>query len=516
MTRVNARAATWAWVVLAIGFTPSLAGASFTDKLRFYLGGGYNRVDYKDLNSFIRDRRNAYSGYGYANLSELNSAFDVQFEMVYDFSRLFGFGLGAEYLFFSKSGDYGYQDEPISIYREDWQLSAFSAGANLYAHLPLGDSLTVFASAGASYNFGTLKRTRNEEWDWRSVNDEYYGNASLKMDVKSRAPDYHAAIGLEYEFTPNFSFVLRGGYRYLKLKDFSGNLTYTEDYWDYSVHHTDSEVVNGSFWTYQYSYKNGPWHPSFDVKDTAPADSTDYRRTNVRHSELDLSGLSLQAGLKYALGPRPESAAVPGRLEGLAPAAAERRERRLRFGLRAGARLSSFFGKDAEGSGVRFTGLFGGFVLFGTGEVQFQAEVDYAQQGATVDLGEGYESVFKLEYLEVPLLVKMPYGFSDGSVYLGPVLAFSRGTSMILSGGGESVSMNIENGRSFCLGLVCGLDRFWEMKFGGRFYLDLRTILGLSNPFVDAAATAGNFVDSTGKAIKLLNLSAELAVGFAF
>jgi hypothetical protein len=94
----------------------------------------------------------------------------------------------------------------------------------------------------------------------------------------------------------------------------------------------------------------------------------------------------------------------------------------IRFGLKAGASLTNFTGKDVEGAANKF-GFNGGVVAnFGINDMfSIQPEVLYSMKGAKEDGGDGK---INLNYIDIPVLAKIATGETGLFFELGPQVGF--------------------------------------------------------------------------------------------
>ena len=148
------------------------------------------------------------------------------------------------------------------------------------------------------------------------------------------------------------------------------------------------------------------------------------------------------------------------------------------FGLRGGLNTAFFSGEDARGTDPRLGGVGGAFVRFdATPTLALQIEALYSQEGAE-DTFIGQEGTYKLDYLDVPLLVRLGLPLSrlaDAGVFAGPSVGIPLGARF--DGlGGES----IDEATRADLGVVLGAD-YWAGPVG----VDLRYTVGLTDAFDD-------------------------------
>lgn len=157
------------------------------------------------------------------------------------------------------------------------------------------------------------------------------------------------------------------------------------------------------------------------------------------------------------------------------------------FGLVGGVNFATFSGDDAGDPDHR-TGLVAGvFGAFPLGNVlTFRPELVYTQKGATYE-EVGVETAFKLDYVEVPVLLRVGVpGVGMGLHALaGPTLSFEVGCSTDVQGGGIDAGADCEDDeerKSFLVGwqLGAGVDLPLAgvlLSLDGRYTFDLESVL---------------------------------------
>lgn len=153
-------------------------------------------------------------------------------------------------------------------------------------------------------------------------------------------------------------------------------------------------------------------------------------------------------------------------------------------GVRTGLAVSNFYGRDAEGSEARL-GFHGGLTLAlpVAPNVFLQPEALYTQKGSGF---EGEDTVFRLDYIDVPVLVgvSVPTGSNlIARLYAGPQVSFKVNESLR----GEGVGVDLGLARDVDFGLAVGGD-IGARRVGSAqtFGVGLRYTLGLSNVLDDA------------------------------
>jgi hypothetical protein len=160
----------------------------------------------------------------------------------------------------------------------------------------------------------------------------------------------------------------------------------------------------------------------------------------------------------------------------------------MEFGIKGGASLADLsdpddaFG-DAESS-TRNGFVAGGFLAFPLGEsLSLQAEALFAQKGAQFEFEE-LDTTLKLDYVEVPLVLKYRFG-GDGIrpyVFAGPYVAFRTKAEVEVDAGDDGTSTDEleDETKSTDFGAVAGGGI--EFPAGdGAFLVEARYARGLTN-----------------------------------
>ena len=170
----------------------------------------------------------------------------------------------------------------------------------------------------------------------------------------------------------------------------------------------------------------------------------------------------------------------------------------IKGGLKIGASMAKLHGDDVddltdflgEDQKSRIGLCAGGFITFNiTGMFAVQPEVLYVKKGSKYEeeiLGETFKLWIKLDYLEIPVLVKI-MAPSPGGVnpylFAGPVFALKLSSKMKAEYAGDSEEVDIEDIKSTDFGLVigAGVDFGFGASGMGKMTLDVRYSLGLSS-----------------------------------
>lgn len=175
-----------------------------------------------------------------------------------------------------------------------------------------------------------------------------------------------------------------------------------------------------------------------------------------------------------------------------------------RRGYRVGLSFTDWRGLSANDKDVSFApggtvGAYGSFHV--NEELVFQPELNLSMRRTALKydyyVGAGslkFDETASLYYIEIPLLVKLPFIWNDRSIcsaYIGPVWAISLGghrsgkyTSNIDNIPPDSYSGRIGNAERIDFGAAIG----WDYHFGTPdkgYVIDLRYTLGLKSAFAD-------------------------------
>lgn len=193
-----------------------------------------------------------------------------------------------------------------------------------------------------------------------------------------------------------------------------------------------------------------------------------------------------------------------------------------KVGIKGGLALTNLTGGDAdelfmdESPSTKLGIAAGLFVGIPVGSVVIQPEVWYVQKGAKVTesgsiSGMDWEATAtaKVDYVEIPLLLKFPFGTTDAKPYLmaGPALGILTSakvtTKVTVDGDSDSETIDINDiTKDTDFGLVLGVGV--DIK---RFILEARYELGLSS----VADTGDSDVE-----VDVKNTAIVFALGYTF
>ena len=159
----------------------------------------------------------------------------------------------------------------------------------------------------------------------------------------------------------------------------------------------------------------------------------------------------------------------------------------MQIGPKAGLNIANVGGDDA-GSPDSKMGFAGGFFFMYQFSNMFaiQPEAYYTMKGAKEKEsfeGVTVEATLSLDYIEVPLLLKLIIPIQGSSVhpaiFAGPAVGFKTTAKAKLEAGGESIEEDLEDIKSTDFGLVFGGGVGFPVG-NNELGLDVRYILGLS------------------------------------
>jgi hypothetical protein len=204
-----------------------------------------------------------------------------------------------------------------------------------------------------------------------------------------------------------------------------------------------------------------------------------------------------------------------------APAAAQMGGQALELGVTGGVNFSTVSVSDDEGVDFKNRTAFGGglFLRIPVGTMlAFTPQVLYVGKGtkATGDDLEGADLTLKLNYIDIPLLIQIPFGSGQGATpYLfgGPSLAFETGCTFGIESDVASLDIDCDEADEEDL----ELERK-KFDYGATVGLGLRLPAGSGAFLVEGRYTFGlaNLDDSGNTDDTFRNRSGAVYVGYSF
>jgi hypothetical protein len=314
-------------------------------RISFYIGGGASYINGGDLNGmikgyneFIRDWNDYYQTDYSIDWKEFGWIQNLKAEVLLNLSNSFSLGLGVEYLAKTQKGSMTLNDADSGTFNDTSYYYNYSLEDNysslpqpklivipvtcdLYFFIPAGKKAEVFLKAGVGYYWSTLKYNEASVRDYKyqadyydkeddtflySWIDNYSDNDTRTYEAKCKELGYQAGIGLDIKLSSLFSLVVEGNYRYINLKDWSGNgsesLSWTEesgrsDLGTNTTGANESDSWGGKIWYYElYDSGLNKQYKRIFLHEEAP-EANEWIK-NVRQAEINLNGFSLRAGIK--------------------------------------------------------------------------------------------------------------------------------------------------------------------------------------------------------------------------
>ena len=264
--------------------------------LRVKLYGGYSLLSPKDVNDGVDGyfeilELYAASGGGSTSggYSPLNSGINFGADVVYQLTPKIGVGIGAGYLQSSKTSQMmaTLTSAELDVTGTP-KLSAMPIRLALFLTFPIGGKLSLTADAGAAVYAGlkldASQRVENNIGAWETT--------SLKASRTSLSANlgFQGSLGIDYAFSQKMGFFIEAVARYARFKNFAAATEISES-------STGSpETDEGKIYLETNTFAGIGSDSWFIVSADPPIDEPPY--TEYREPKFDLSGFSLQAGIR--------------------------------------------------------------------------------------------------------------------------------------------------------------------------------------------------------------------------
>jgi len=262
-------------------------------RLAVRLYGGLSRVAAGDVNEGVDgyfELLEIYESEGLGSLtggySPVHMGANFGADFIYQISPMIGIGFGIGYLRSSSDSELtlAYEGGTFSVEAKP-TLSAVPIHLGVFLTFPAAGRISLTASAGAAYYAGLklegteLTTSSSGYWDERTLSATRSSLANL---------GFQGSLGFEYEFSSKIGFFVEALGRYAKFKNFE-TVTGTHESSGGSLETTEGKL-------YIQTETDPEWSFSiFTVESTPPVDDVD---TTYREPKIDLSGFSLQAGIR--------------------------------------------------------------------------------------------------------------------------------------------------------------------------------------------------------------------------
>jgi opacity protein-like surface antigen len=160
---------------------------------------------------------------------KLNSGFEYEGELIISLSEHFGIGIGAGYIKREEPSDVTFEldGEPYLYYDISYnpELSAIPIKLSFYYYIPIVPKMNFFLNGGIGCYFGKLNYRR--VWDMHMVYEGWDSSDVILdtvIETKDNGMGFHGGIGFEYDVMKNLALFIEGAARYVKLKDWEGDV----------------------------------------------------------------------------------------------------------------------------------------------------------------------------------------------------------------------------------------------------------------------------------------------------
>lgn len=187
----------------------------------------------------------------------------------------------------------------------------------------------------------------------------------------------------------------------------------------------------------------------------------------------------------------------------------------ISLGVMAGASLSTFTGDLVDDAKNHAGFLVGGFARVGLAGFAVEPGIIFTRKGAEAEEIEGVTPTTSLDYLQIPVVLKlgMPLGKARFYIGAGPAIGLKLGCKIGAEGGGIDLSTDCDDLEGEEGGIKPKSTEFSGIAVAGlefgKFSLGVRADLGLTNVY---EAFAGNA--TVEPSVKTRTLSAVAAIRF--
>ncbi len=264
--------------------------------LRLY--GGFSRLAAGDVNEgcdgfFELLELYAALGFGTASggYNPIHAGYNFGADLVFQITPNIGVGIGAGYLQSSKSSLMTLSSTAIGeiTLTGTPKLSAMPIRLAVFFTLPLGGKFNLTADVGAAFYAG-LKLEAEQRLEVAADNWEEMSLSASRSSLSDNL-GFQGSLGFEYKISPKMGFFVEAVGRSARFKNFD-TATGTSENSD-----GDPETDVGKIYLATYTYPEGTYS-AFIISEAVPLPDPD---VTYREPKIDLSGFSLQAGIRIRL-----------------------------------------------------------------------------------------------------------------------------------------------------------------------------------------------------------------------
>jgi hypothetical protein len=339
ITRPGWKIAALAFFALAIFTVNALAqdeqksgftiGLKFNGGIGFLLDGGGDlektRQGIVDYHYDLGGMR-GYTGYSDWGKKPTLAAFDG--DLVFQFGKTFGIGIGSGYLWYRSQGSYG---DTIAIAQaagadtitvnastssiRNYKLTAIPIKLSLFAAFPMG-RWNLYGRAGAGYYFGHLTSEMSSDVAMTEqllsptqpdVRGDITGRIEVAEDSKVNAVGFHGGLGLEYRLAPAIALGIECFGRIVDFSGWSGTRSQSTEArirlwregvgWYSDQTTTTTESVAGRLYYAEYRDANlNKYYGDMGIQETKPF-GLDIQ--NSREAKINLNAVGLVFSIRF-------------------------------------------------------------------------------------------------------------------------------------------------------------------------------------------------------------------------
>jgi len=267
-------------------------------RLAVRLYGGYNYVAAGDVNDGCDgffELMAAYAALGLGTTTggynPVHAGYNFGADFVYQLTPTFGVGIGAGYMRNSKDSLMTLTAETSAITLTGTPtLSAIPVRLGVFLNFPVAGKIDLTANAGATYYAG-LKLDAAQRLEFTADDWENMAVAAKRSSLSANL-GFQGGLGVEYKLSPKMGFFVEAVGRYARLKNFdvvTGTTTSSDG---------SSDTSTGKLYIVTYT-STDLTYSAFTIEDTVPVDNPPAE--TYREPKIDLSGFSLQAGIRIRL-----------------------------------------------------------------------------------------------------------------------------------------------------------------------------------------------------------------------
>lgn len=254
--------------------------------LRLY--GGLNYLKGGDLNTGLKGFADSAiyefgnSGYSHSGgeYQDMNWGAEAGGELVFQFSRNFGLGVGAGYCQAAQSSTVTLMGSDTVNFIFNPKASVIPIKVELIFFLPLSDAFRISLSAGPEYYLASVRADIRREYpDWW---------LEWKQEANGQGIGFQGGIGLEIRLSKRISLLIEGKGRYAKIKELNGTKNIITSYG-----HQEEEEGTLYYYIDNFTFKPFPHIFISSGIPTAPWVQ------DARKAEVDFSGASIQGGIVF-------------------------------------------------------------------------------------------------------------------------------------------------------------------------------------------------------------------------